>query len=60
MCYVVELIYTERAHVRNLKVMQLLFLQPMREEAWIPKDFTELLFPKIEQLIEAHCKSIII
>jgi len=52
-----ELFYTERAHVRNLKVMQQLFYQPMREDAAIGADFVALLFPNIDDMIELHGES---
>jgi len=52
----VELFYTERAHVRNLKVMQQLFYRPMLDDPAIPKDFVELLFPNIDDMVELHGK----
>jgi len=47
-----ELFYTERAHVRNLKVMQKLFYQPMCHDQ--PIDFVNLLFPNIDDMVEIH------
>ena len=56
-CAHVELFHTERAHVRNLKVMQQLFYWPMRDDAAIPADFVSLLFPNIDDMIELHGES---
>jgi len=47
-----ELFYTERAHVKNLKVMQKLFCQPMRVDQ--PAEFVDLLFPNIDEIIAVH------
>ncbi len=49
-----ELFYTEKAHVRNLKVMQKLFQQPLLHEPWIPDELVRLLFPNIEEMIKVH------
>jgi RhoGEF domain len=50
-----ELFYTERAHVRNLKVMQQLFLLPMLENPSIASpEFVNLLFPNIDEMIRVH------
>jgi len=59
-CVDAELLYTERAHVRNLKVMQQLFYRPMRDDAAIPNDFVMLLFPNIDEMIELHGESPVI
>ena len=50
----VELFHTERAHVRNLKVMQLLFCRPMTDDPAIPADLVTLLFPNIADMIDLH------
>jgi len=39
--------------VRNLRVMQRIFYQPMRDEGM---EIAELLFPNIEQVFEVHSK----
>ena len=57
-CVWVELFYTERAHVRNLKVMQQLLYKPMRDDQAIPDSFVTLLFPNIDEMIELHGESI--
>jgi hypothetical protein len=53
---VTELFYTERAHVRNLKVLQRVFQLPMqrelRESSYV--DLTHLLFPNLPQVIAVH------
>ena len=49
--------YTEKAHVRNLKVMHKLFCQAMLAEPWIPDDLVKLLFPNIEEMIKVHGQS---
>ena len=54
----IELFHTERAHVRNLKVMQHLFYRPMNDDQAIPADFVTLLFPNIDDMIELHGESV--
>jgi len=51
-----ELFYTEKAHVRVVKVLQHIFYQPMHDETWISDDFVNLLFPNIDDLVELHCE----
>lgn len=51
-----ELFYTEKAHVRILKVLQRIFYQPMRDETCISADFVNRLFPNIDELVELHCE----
>lgn len=50
-----ELFHTEQAHVRNLKVMYRIFYQPMLEEASVPRDLIDLIFPNLKGLIDCHC-----
>jgi len=52
-----ELFYTEKAHVRVVKVLQRIFYQPMRDETWIPDSVVRLLFPNIDELVQLHCES---
>jgi len=54
LAFVAELIHTEKAHVRNLKVMHKVFLAPMKQESWIPFDLVKLLFPNLEEIIQVH------
>jgi hypothetical protein len=49
-----ELFYTEKNHVRNLKVMQRLFYQPMRDDGSISQDLVQLLFPNIDDVVDVH------
>jgi len=49
-----ELFYTERSHVRNLKVMQKVFHQRMCQTEWISQDLVKWLFPNLEEMIELH------
>lgn len=49
-----ELIYTERTHVRNLKVLQRVFYIPMQAEQVLPQDQIQLLFANLEEMIEIH------
>ncbi|XP_060077003.1 rho guanine nucleotide exchange factor 11-like isoform X2 [Ylistrum balloti] len=50
-----ELIYTERRHVRNLKIMESLFQKPMVHDPNISEEFTKLLFPNLDHMIQLHC-----
>ena len=52
-----ELFYTEKCHVRNLKILDKLFYRPMLKEQAIPQDFTKSLFPNLETMIVLHGKS---
>ncbi|XP_052253309.1 uncharacterized protein LOC127859834 isoform X3 [Dreissena polymorpha] len=49
-----ELFYTEKCHVRSLKILDKLFYQPMKHENSIQKDFCQLLFPNLETMIQLH------
>ncbi|XP_053408833.1 rho guanine nucleotide exchange factor 12-like isoform X6 [Mercenaria mercenaria] len=49
-----ELFYTEKCHVRNLKILDKLFYRPMLKEQAIPQDFTKSLFPNLETMIRLH------
>lgn len=51
---VAELLYTERAHVRNLKVMENLFHHRMSNEPWIQQDLVKALFPNLTEVIKVH------
>lgn len=51
----VELFYTERNHLRNLKIMHQVYYQRMlRETQWITRDLVSLLFPNLEEMILLH------
>uniref|UniRef100_A0A0B7BJT2 Uncharacterized protein n=1 Tax=Arion vulgaris TaxID=1028688 RepID=A0A0B7BJT2_9EUPU len=49
-----ELFYTERAHLRNLKVLDLLFNRPMYQEKGIMAELARALFPNMEEMISLH------
>ncbi|KAK7488904.1 hypothetical protein BaRGS_00019861, partial [Batillaria attramentaria] len=49
-----ELFHTERAHLRNLKVLDLLFYRPMMAEGGIMADLSRALFPNIDEMITLH------
>ena len=51
-----ELFYTERNHLRNLKIMHQVFYVRMLGEHWIPKELVKLLFPNLEEMITLHSK----
>ncbi|XP_021377330.1 rho guanine nucleotide exchange factor 12-like isoform X4 [Mizuhopecten yessoensis] len=50
-----ELVYTEKRHVRNLKIMESLFQKPMVQDPNISEEFTKLLFPNLDYMIQLHC-----
>ena len=50
---IVELFYTERNHVRNLKIMFRVYYANMIKHS-VPTDFLRLLFPNLEELILIH------
>lgn len=54
--FVAELFYTERSHVRNLKVMYQVFYRPMMQQDFVPNDLVRLLFPNLHEVIEVHGK----
>jgi len=52
-----ELFHTEQTHVRNLRVMDLLFYQRMINEPWLNRDFINIiniLFPSLDKVIKIH------
>ncbi|XP_068097545.1 rho guanine nucleotide exchange factor 1 isoform X5 [Hyperolius riggenbachi] len=48
-----ELLFTEHAHVRMLRVLHDVFYIPM-QNSWIPTLDLENIFPSLDELIEAH------
>ncbi|XP_075047233.1 rho guanine nucleotide exchange factor 1 isoform X2 [Mixophyes fleayi] len=48
-----ELLFTEHAHVRMLRVLHDIFYLPMKS-TWIPNMELENIFPSLDDLIEAH------
>ena len=49
-----EMIYTERSHVRKLKVMNLVFHQPMCANPDIDKKIIDIIFPNLDELLDVH------
>nr|XP_006821606.1 PREDICTED: rho guanine nucleotide exchange factor 11-like [Saccoglossus kowalevskii] len=49
-----ELFHTEKSHVRNLKILDRVFMKPMQQEHLAQKEFIQLLFPNLEDLLEMH------
>ena len=50
-----ELFHTERAHLRNLKVLDLLFNRPMLSgDTGVMAELARALFPNIEEIISLH------
>ncbi|XP_040268898.1 rho guanine nucleotide exchange factor 1 isoform X2 [Bufo bufo] len=48
-----ELLFTEHAHVRMLRVLHDIFYIPMKN-IWVPTVEVENIFPSLDDLIEAH------
>ena len=51
-----ELLVTEAAHVRMLRVLHDLFYQPMAEGGFFLLEELQNIFPSLEELIEVHCE----
>ena len=52
---VVELFYTERNHLRNLKIMhRVYYIKMLSEPHWISKELVKLIFPNHEEMILLH------
>lgn len=51
-----ELFHTERNHVRDLKVMNYLFYEPMSKQSWLSDEIVKLLFPNIKDMLNIHSK----
>ncbi|XP_077985654.1 rho guanine nucleotide exchange factor 11-like isoform X3 [Glandiceps talaboti] len=49
-----ELFHTEKNHVRNLKILDEIFMKPMKLEQVVNSEFLRLLFPNVEELLEMH------
>ncbi len=52
-----ELFYTERAHVRLMKVLENLFYQPLIRDAILPSADTKNIFSNLEEIVQLHSKS---
>lgn len=51
-----ELLVTEAAHVRMLRVLHDLFYQPMVDGGFFPVEELQNIFPSLDELIEVHCE----
>ncbi|XP_057180416.1 rho guanine nucleotide exchange factor 12 isoform X1 [Triplophysa rosa] len=49
-----ELFYTERAHVRMLKVLDNVFYQPLTREAILPPADIKTIFTNLEEIVQLH------
>lgn len=49
-----ELLVTEAAHVRMLRVLHDLFYQPMAEGGFFPPEELQNVFPSLDELVELH------
>lgn len=49
-----ELIYTERAHVRMLRVLDLVFYQKLSKEAILPPTDVKNIFTNLEEILQLH------
>ncbi|XP_054435486.1 rho guanine nucleotide exchange factor 1 isoform X1 [Pteronotus mesoamericanus] len=49
-----ELLVTEAAHVRMLRVLHDLFYQPMADGAFFPLEDLQNIFPSLDELIDVH------
>ncbi|XP_073986570.1 rho guanine nucleotide exchange factor 2 isoform X3 [Rhodnius prolixus] len=49
-----ELFYTERSHVRGLKVLEQVFYRPMRDQQILVQDQMQLLFSNLEEMLTFH------
>ena len=50
-----ELFYTEKTHVKNLKILEMLFYKPMINDN-VNENLTKALFPNIEDILKLHSK----
>ena len=51
-----ELLVTEAAHVRMLRVLHELFYQPMADGGYFSQQELQTIFPSLDELIEVHCE----
>ncbi|XP_066280562.1 rho guanine nucleotide exchange factor 11-like isoform X8 [Branchiostoma lanceolatum] len=49
-----ELFHTEKAHVRNLKVLDLIFHRRMLQDNILPGDVVKQVFPNMQEIIDMH------
>ena len=49
-----ELFYTERAHLRTLKVLDCVFYQRLNRDAVLPPEDIKNIFINLEEIIQMH------
>lgn len=49
-----ELFYTEKSHVRGLKVLERIFYRPMKEKEILNTEQLNLLFANLEEMVQIH------
>lgn len=49
-----ELFHTERSHVRNLKVLDLVFRRPLAESGILSTESMGLIFANLDEMLETH------
>lgn len=52
--YINELFYTERTHLRSLKVIDRYFLRPMKADGSFQKNLINRVFSNLDEVIELH------
>jgi len=52
--YFLELFHTEKSHVRNLKVLDRLFLRPLKDSMVLDFELTDQLFPNLDEVLSVH------
>lgn len=55
-CSPSELFYTERAHLRTLKVLDSVFYQRLKGDGILPPEDIKLIFINLEEIIQLHGK----
>lgn len=51
-----ELFHTERSHVRNLKVLDIVFMKPLASKQCLKPEELSLVFPNLNELLDIHVK----
>ncbi|XP_077524953.1 rho guanine nucleotide exchange factor 11-like isoform X4 [Amblyomma americanum] len=49
-----ELFYTERSHVRTLKVLERIFRRPLQQQELLAPELLQRLFPNLDELLRIH------
>lgn len=48
--------HTEKSHVRNLKVLDIVFMKPLSNKQCLKQEELNLVFPNLNELLELHVK----